>query len=451
MRDKIDKMYMEIQVGAESPLRVRLGEWSGGEGMKFTYGYGRETRTFDIPEHNLLAEVTQNQIRVGETGAAAVKTALEHPIGTPRLRDLVQPGESVVIVTSDITRPCPSYLIIPQILEELSAAGVKDSQITVVFALGSHRVQSEAEKRRLVGTAVYDRVRCVDSAKEGFVHVGITAAGTPVDIDPLVAAADRRICVGNIEYHYFAGYSGGAKAVMPGVSTRDAIQKNHSKMVLEEAKAGNLLKNPLRQDIEEAAAMVGVDFILNVVLDEEKQIVKAVAGDMRLAHEAGCEFLDRLYKIKIPRRADIVVTSPGGFPKDINLYQAQKALDNAKHAVKDKGIIILAASCAEGLGEAVFEDWMLHSPSAESMVVRVERDFQLGGHKAAAIGMVLKRCRVFLVSDLDEEFVRSIFLEPFASVDEALEQAFADLGRDSTVLFMPHGGSVLPQAGKDND
>lgn len=401
-----------------------------------------------MPEQNLLGEVTQNQMQAAETGADAVRKALEHPIGTARLREVVHPGESVAIITSDITRPCPSHLIIPQILEELWAAGVEDRQITVVFALGSHRVQTEDEKRSLVGDSVYQRVRCVDSAKDGFVHIGVTTAGTPVDIDPLVAAADRRICVGNIEYHYFAGYSGGAKAVMPGVSTRAAIQKNHSKMVMEEAKAGNLLKNPLRQDIEEAAAMVGVDFILNVVLDEEKQIVKAVAGDMRRAHQEGCDFLDRLYKIRIPRRADIVVVSPGGFPKDINLYQAQKALDNAKHAVRDKGIIILSASCAEGLGESVFEDWMLHSPSPEFMVERIERDFQLGGHKAAAIGMVLKRCRVFLVSDLKDDFVRSIFLEPFGSVDEALKQAFADLGQDSTILFMPHGGSVLPQAVK---
>ncbi len=416
--------------------------------MNFTYGYGKGSRSFDMPEQNLLGEVTQNKMQAAETGSDAVRKALEHPIGTARLREVVHPGESVAIITSDITRPCPSHLIIPQILEELWAAGVEDRQITVVFALGSHRVQTEDEKRSLVGDSVYQRVRCVDSAKDGFVHIGVTTAGTPVDIDPLVAAADRRICVGNIEYHYFAGYSGGAKAVMPGVSTRAAIQKNHSKMVMEEAKAGNLLKNPLRQDIEEAAAMVGVDFILNVVLDEEKQIVKAVAGDMRRAHQEGCDFLDRLYKIRIPRRADIVVVSPGGFPKDINLYQAQKALDNAKHAVRDKGIIILAASCAEGLGESVFEDWMLHSPSPEFMVERIERDFQLGGHKAAAIGMVLKRCRVFLVSDLKDDFVRSIFLEPFGSVDEALKQAFADLGQDSTILFMPHGGSVLPQAVK---
>ncbi len=413
--------------------------------MNFSYGYGNETRTFQVPDRNLLCEVTQNQVEVASTGAEAVREALKSPIGTKRLGELVRPGQKIAVITSDITRPCPSHVILPELLRELSKAGVRDEDITVVFALGSHRVHTQEEQMRLVGREVFDRVRCVDAAREDFVHVGVTRAGTPVDIDPVVAGADVRICVGNIEFHYFAGYSGGAKAIMPGVSTRDAIQKNHSKMVLDAARAGNLLENPLRQDIEEAAAMVGVDFILNVVLDEEKKIVKAVAGDLRRAHEAGCAFLDQLYKIRIPARADIVVTTPGGFPKDINLYQAQKALDNAKHAVRDGGIIILAASCREGLGEKVFEQWMLDSPSPEAMIERIGRDFQLGGHKAAAISMVLKRCRILLVSDLEDGFVRNIFLEPFPTVDAALQEAFSSLGEDSRVIFMPHGGSVLPQ------
>lgn len=418
--------------------------------MNFSYGYGNETRTFQVPDRNLLCEVTQNQVEVASTGAEAVREALKSPIGTKRLGELVRPGQKIAVITSDITRPCPSHVILPELLRELSEAGVRDADITVVFALGSHRVHTQEEQMRLVGREVFDRVRCVDAAKEGFVHVGVTRSGTPVDIDPVVAGADVRICVGNIEFHYFAGYSGGAKAIMPGVSTRDAIQKNHSKMVLDAARAGNLLENPLRQDIEEAAAMVGVDFILNVVLDEEKKIVKAVAGDLRRAHEAGCAFLDQLYKIRIPARADIVVTTPGGFPKDINLYQAQKALDNARHAVRDGGIIILAASCREGLGEKVFEQWMLDSPSPEAMIERIGRDFQLGGHKAAAISMVLKRCRILLVSDLEDGFVRNIFLEPFPTVDAALQEAFSSLGEDSRVIFMPHGGSVLPQVQSAN-
>ena len=258
-----------------------------------------------------------------------------------------------------------------------------------------------------------------------------------------VAQADRRICIGNIEYHYFAGYSGGAKAIMPGVSTRDAIQSNHSMMVRPEACAGALETNPLRMDIEEAGRICGIDFILNVVLSEHKEIIRAVAGHPVAAHRAGCRFLDRIYLKILPRAADIVLVSQGGAPKDLNLYQTQKALDNARHAVKQGGIIILIGSCREGLGERVFEEWMTRSASPEAMIERIGRDFQLGGHKAAAIAMTLRKAKIYLVSDMEDDFVRSIFLIPQPSVQTALDRAFAELGPQATVLAMPYGGSTL--------
>ena len=275
--------------------------------------------------------------------------------------------------------------------------------------------------------------------------MGVTDAGTPVDITRVVAQADRRICLGNIEYHYFAGYSGGAKAIMPGVSTREAIQSNHSMMVRPEACAGNLDSNPLRQDLEQAAAICGVDFIVNVVLDEHKQIVKAVAGDLTLAHREGCRFLDQMYLKEIEGLADIVIVSQGGAPKDLNLYQTQKALDNAKQAVKKGGTIILIGSCKEGLGEKVFEEWMLSAPTAESMIERIGRDFQLGGHKAAAIAMVLQNAEIYLVSELEDSFVERIFLKPAKSAQEALDRAFSRHGKDCRVLARPYGGSTLPR------
>ncbi|MCI8454039.1 MAG: nickel-dependent lactate racemase [Lachnospiraceae bacterium] len=413
--------------------------------MELCFGYGKETRSFSLPDANLLCEVTQNPVFVDATGVQAVKNALAQPIGTPPLRDMVHADAKIVIVTSDITRPCPSNVILPELLRELSCGGVKDSQIAVVFALGSHRRHTEDERKQLVGEEVFSRVSCVDSGHNGFVRLGETTFGTPVDIDRTVAEADFLICVGNIEYHYFAGYSGGAKAVMPGVSTWEAIQKNHSRMVLDSARAGNLLDNPLRQDIEEAGGMLGIDFILNVVLDEEKNIIRAVAGDVKKAHEAGCAFLDRLYKVFLPAPADIVVTTPGGFPKDLNLYQAQKALDNAKYAVREGGILILAAACTEGAGSDIFEEWMKAAASLDDLLSRIQTDFRLGGHKAAAIAMVLKKNRIFLVSDMKPHLVRSFFMEPFSSVEAALSEAFSCLGKESSVIFMPHGGSVLPQ------
>lgn len=412
--------------------------------MKLRFGFGTGFQEVEVPDKNLIAELHANDVPVELTGEAEVRRALIEPIGAPRLMDIVHPGETIAIITSDITRPMPTYKVMPALLDELYAGGADPKDITLVFALGSHRNHTEAEQRKLAGERAWNEIKCVDSDPNDCVHYGTTSRGTPVDITRVVAEADRRICLGNIEYHYFAGYSGGAKAIMPGVSTRAAIQANHSRMVLPEAKAGALETNPLRMDIEEAGAMVGIDFIVNVVLSEHKEILRAVAGDAVKAHREGCRFLDRLYRKELGEPADIVLVSQGGAPKDLNLYQTQKALDNAKHAVKDGGVIILIGSCREGLGEKTFEQWMTEAPTAHSLIERIGREFKLGGHKAAAIAMVLERAEVDLVSELDDDFVRSIFLEPYQSAQAALDHAFSKLGPDAKVLAMPYGGSTLP-------
>ncbi|MDR1797379.1 MAG: nickel-dependent lactate racemase [Clostridiales Family XIII bacterium] len=414
--------------------------------MILEVGFGSGVQSFYVPEENLAGVMKAQEVDPAVTGEAAVREALLHPVGTPRVSEIVKPGEKIVVITSDITRPMPSYRVLPLLLEELSLAGVKDEDVTVVLALGIHRPHTEQEKRKLVGDAVFDRVRCEDSTPDDCVRLGFTALGTPLDVSRRVAEADRRIALGNIEFHYFAGYSGGAKAIMPGVASHDSIQANHSRMVEEAAAAGRLEGNPVRADIDDVLSVCPIDFILNVVLDEHKEIVCAVAGHPIEAHRKGCAFLDGLYASPIAERADIVIASQGGAPKDLNLYQTQKALDNAKHAVKDGGVIILVGSCKEGLGEAVFERWMLESPTPESMVERIGRDFELGGHKAAAIAMVLARADIYLVSEMDGDFVRSIFLTPFGSVQDALDAAFAKLGRDASVLVMPYAGSTLPLA-----
>lgn len=414
--------------------------------MEFELGFGAGTQKLNVPDENLVCVLLPNKVDHELTGEAEVARALSNPIGTPKLSRIVHPGEKIAIITSDITRPMPSYKVMPLLLDELYAAGVKKEDITLVFALGSHRKQTPEEQKKLVGERAFAEITCIDGDDSDCVHIGTTSCGTPVDIVRIVAEADRRICLGNIEFHYFAGYSGGAKAIMPGVSTRDAIQSNHSRMVEQAACAGRLEGNPVREDIEEAAAMVGVDFIVNVVLDEHKQIVRAVAGDVEEAHREGCRYLDKLYAKPIHDRADIVVVSQGGAPKDLNLYQTQKALDNAKHAVRDGGVIILVGSCKEGLGEHTFEQWMTCSTSAHSMIDRIEQDFQLGGHKAAAIAMVLEHADIYLVSELAPEFVDSIFLTPFSSAQSAFDAAIDKCGQDATVLVMPYGGSTLPRA-----
>ncbi len=412
--------------------------------MLIPLGLGTQIQNVEVPDKNILGVLHANEVEVTLSGEDEVKRALAQPIGSPRLSEMVKPGEKIAIVTSDITRPMPTYAVMPALLDELYSAGVSREDITLVFALGSHRPHTDAEKLKLAGERAVTEIRCIDSAPAEYVHLGVTSAGTPVDIVKEVAEADRRICLGNIEYHYFAGYSGGAKAIMPGVSTREAIQANHSMMVREEACVGRIKGNPIREDIEEAAALCGVDFILNVVLDEHKKIIKAVAGDITEAHRAGCAFLDTLYRKEVAKRADIVIVSQGGAPKDLNLYQTQKALDNAKHAVRDGGIIVLVGSCREGLGEKTFEEWLTTAQKPADLIDRIKREFKLGGHKAAAIAMVQQRADIYLVSEMAPELVKSLFMAPFATVQEAYDAAAAKLGEDASVLVMPYGGSTLP-------
>lgn len=413
--------------------------------MNLEFGFGTRIEKVEVPKENIIDVLTPNKVSIGLTGEQEVVRALNNPIGTCRLNKIVKPGEKIAIITSDITRPMPSYKVMPALLDELYSAGVKKEDITLVFALGSHRKQNDEEKRKLVGERAFNEIRCIDGNPNECVHMGVTKMGTPVDIVKEVALADRRICLGNVEYHYFAGYSGGAKAIMPGVSTRAAIQSNHSRMVSDDACAGKLEGNPVREDIEEAANIVGVDFIVNVVLDAHKEIIFAAAGDVTKAHREACAFLDKLYCKYIDERADIVFVSQGGAPKDLNLYQTQKALDNAKHAVKKGGTIILIGSCKEGLGEKVFEEWMLNAETSHSMIDRIQHDFQLGGHKAAAIAMVLENADIYLVSELEKSFVESIFLRPFGSVQQAYDAAVEKHGKNATVIAMPYGGSTLPK------
>ncbi len=412
--------------------------------MKLEFGYGSGIQSVEVPDKNLVDVLMSNPIEHERHGQEAVKYSLAHPIGSERLSKLVKPGQKIVIITSDISRPIPSFDVVPSVLEELYSAGIDKKDITIVFGLGSHRHQTEDEMKHLVGEKAYSEVKCVDSDPDDCIHMGDTKAGTPVDITRVVAEADFKICLGNVEFHYFAGYSGGYKAIMPGVSTPEAIQANHRMMVSDDACAGKLKGNPIREDIEEAGAICGVDFIVNVVLDEHKHIVYSAAGDVTAAHRDACKYLDKMYRKEIPHKADIVIVSQGGAPKDANLYQTQKALDNSKHAIKEGGTIILIGACNEGLGSVKFEEWLTQSKTSHEMVERIGKDFQLGGHKAAAIAMILEYAEIDLVSEMDDDFVKSIFLVPMHSAQEAFDKAMNKYGENASVIAMPFGGATLP-------
>ena len=413
--------------------------------MRYEVGIGTRAEGFELPQEDVIEVMHANPVASGPTGEKVVRASLAAPIGTPRLRELVRPGQTVCVITSDVTRPLPTATVLPPVMDELRSAGVRDEDVLLAIALGSHRPQTEDELQAIMGP-YYGRLRVLNGDSRGLAHVGTTSHGTPVDVLAEVAAADVRVALGNVEYHYFAGYSGGAKAIMPGCSTFAAIQANHSLMVDPAAHSGNM-ESPVRLDLEEACAMVGLDFIVNVVLDEEKNVVYSAAGDFVAAQRDACRKLDALYGCELHEYADVVVVSQGGAPKDLNLYQLQKALDNAKHPVKDGGVIVLVGSCAEGLGQDTFAKWMHEARTPRDVVDHLQRDFRLGGHKAAAIAQIELRCDVYLVSDMEPDQVRDCFMTPFAHVQDAVDAAMESqrrrLGREPRVLIMPHGGSTL--------
>lgn len=412
-----------------------------------TLRYGRRTMVVPWPQgtsaHVLEPRSVARILHEGDA-AAIVTQAMAHPVGTPRLRDIVQPGQQVVIVTSDITRPCPTHILLPIVLEELREAGCDMDDVRLVFGLGTHRHHTRAEQATLIGKSLFDQIECVDSDPTDVIRLGTTRRGTPVEVFRSVVEADVRVCLGVVEFHYFAGYSGGAKALVPGVCSQATIQANHAMMLEPGARAGQLVGNPVREDLEEAAAMIGADFILNVVLGPAKSVLFASAGDVTEVHRTCCTYLDERSKVSLESRVDVVVVSAGGWPKDINLYQSQKALDNAAAAVCPGGVIILLAECGEGFGHPVFEAWLTGGQTPDELMERIRENFVLGGHKAAAIAAVLKRASVYLVSALSPELVRRCGFTPFVTVEEALEAALAQVGPGARLLLMPYGGSILP-------
>ena len=406
------------------------------------YGHGEEW--IPIPSICLVGVYEPRETAEATDEEALVRAALAQPLGTRPLHQIAQAGQKVAIVTSDLTRPCPSDRLLPPILEELTAAGVADADITVVIALGLHRSMSATELEQIVGPEVYRKVQVINHDPDDTVHLGVTSAGTPVELFRPVVEADLRVCLGNLELHYFAGYSGGAKAILPGCASRSTVTANHAMMVRPEAISARIDGNPVRGDIEEGVAMVGVDFILNVLVDGHRRIEAAVAGEVTQAHRKGCELVAEAETVVIPHRADVVLLSAGGHPKDMNLYQAQKGLDNAASAVREGGIIVWAAECCEGLGNVTFEAWMRAADSPQAVLERIQREFVLGGHKAAAVADVLCRAQVYLVSGLPDETVEACGMVPYAGIQEAVQAALDAKGPNADVIALPYGGSVLP-------
>jgi len=415
--------------------------------MKVDIPFGKKSIRINIPDKNILDIISEGSASLILDEGKTITGALENPIKSRRLREIASGKKSACIIASDITRPCPSYKFLPLLAGELRKGGIENKDILVVLGLGIHRSHTDSEKRKLVGDYVYNNIETIDSDTSKSKLIGYTSRGTPVEVFKRVLEYDLLIVTGNIEYHYFAGFSGGAKAVMPGICTRNSIQSNHSMMLDNRSAAGRFLDNPVREDIEEAGKLAGIDFIFNVIINDEKKIIAAVAGQNNDAYLEGIKKYESIYGSEVECAADIVITSQGGYPKDMNLYQSHKALENVKEITAEKGTIILVASCCEGFGDDTFEQWMTGCNDYNYLSKKIEKKFVLGGHKAVAISKILTKNEVFLYSDFSREETEKIGFKKIKDIQKYLNDMISQ-NSEIKVTIVPTGRFIRSKISK---
>jgi nickel-dependent lactate racemase len=410
--------------------------------------YGKSDVCVRIPARNLFGSIEPKEVPSVADVKAEIERSLNDPIGSKRLSEIAQPEHKIAIVVDDFTRNTPSHVMLLPMLAELNAAGVKDENVTVIFGCGTHRAVKPEEAKRLLGEEVLNRVKTVshDCKAEDLVFVGKTRHGNKVYVNRVFAEADVKVLVGDVGIHYYAGYGGGRKSVLPAVSGEATIHHNHAMLLQASARTGVLEGNPVHEDMTEAARLAKVDFILNVVTNSKGEIVKAFAGDLEQAFLEATKLVDDMYRVTVDRRADIVVVSPGGYPADINLYQAYKALDNALEVVKRGGTIIMVAECPEGHGNQVFYDWMTRLENLKKVEREVKRHFELGGHKAYYLLKALKSHQIVLVSSLPDYYANGVFkLKTARAVNDALRETLKNAGSQAKVWTLPQGNFTLPE------
>ncbi|HEY3316190.1 MAG TPA: nickel-dependent lactate racemase [Bacillota bacterium] len=413
------------------------------------FKYGKGTIEVPLPDGEVLATLSLRGRPPLTDPAAAIRDALRRPIASPPLAEVIRPGDSVCVLLNDPTRLANTDTFLPVLLDELNRAGVRDQDIFGVFATGSHRALTEAEVKAIAGKAA-GRIRLFNhdaTDQAGLAYAGRTSRGNEVYLNRRVLEADRVILTGGIVYHFFAGFGGGRKAMVPGVAGYQTIQFNHRLMLEPGAEIGRLAGNPVHEDLLEAARLGSPDFLVNVVLDEARRFLGVFAGDLVAAHEAGCRLVREVYGVPLARQADLVVASAGGHPKDINVYQLQKTMDNAVLAARPGGVVILLAECPEGHGNDTYHRWMTNYRSPERIEAAIREHFELGGHKAYAVTRLMRRAHFILYSSLPESLARELLFEPAASPEKAVAAALERLGTDRlAMVLMPDAGLTVPTA-----
>lgn len=414
--------------------------------------YYTSTLNLHVDEENLKAVLTAKMhgFHAEKTQEQLVLDALEHPVGSPRLRELARDKQKIVIVTSDHTRAVPSKITLPLLLQEIRS-GNPQADITILIATGLHRPTTEEEQRRMFGDDIVDHEKiAINNAfdPEQFVELCTLPSGAVFQVNKLAARCDLLVTEGFVEPHFFAGFSGGRKSILPGVCSERTVNENHSYKAVSHPRSnsGMLKDNPIHADMLCAAKAVNVQFIFNVALDGEKKIVAAWAGDLEKAHEAGVAFIRQWSQCPVVT-GDIVVTSNGGYPLDQNLYQSPKAMATAEACAGEDGVIIMCCSCCDGMGGAHFGEILQRGTPDEidRYLSEIPPQKTIPEQWCAQVCVrVLRKHQVILVTTfLDHDEVRRANMIPASTPDEALEIAYRLKGEHASVVVIPDGVSVL--------
>ena len=419
--------------------------------MKIKLAYGTKFLYIHLPDNLNVSVVESEHVRSVDNQVEAVRDALRHPIVVNPLRDLVKSSEKVAIVFNDITRPTPYKIILPVLLDELNH--VPDNHIILLNATGTHRFNTDQELREMLGDEIVNRFQVFQNNAldpDTHIFVGTTESGSEIWLHKEYVESDIRILAGFIEPHFFAGFSGGGKACMPGLTLLETVLRNHSVKNLDDPKAtwGIMDGNPVWEEITEAALIVQPTFLLNVTLNRDKEITGVFAGDLKESHRQGCIFAKRSAMIQVKEPYDIVITCNSGYPLDLNLYQSIKGISAAAQIVKEGGSIIMAADCWDGIPEHGEYARLLREAENPEHFLRTIRTpgFSVQDMWQAQIqARILQKADVYFYSrNLSDEQITTAMLRPCHSIEAAVDKLIREYGQDVSICVLPDGPQSIP-------
>ncbi len=408
--------------------------------------YGNAYVKAHIPVNNLKRILNTKHVKGLSNEREQITASLRSPIASLPLLDRINKDDKVVVLVTDNTRPCPDDRLLPPILTELEHNLSRDS-ITIIVALGLHPALDKNELIELLGLEIIENYNVVNHDVNDTVHIGTTSNGTPVDINKRVVEADFRISTGFIEPHFFAGFSGGRKSIAPGVFSVRSAYINHSYKMIEHpcTRDGILDGNLLHADLLEQSKMARLDFIVNVLLNKQREITHVVSGDPVKAHEKGCELSREIAGVRVDSKADITITTNSGAPLDLDLYQSCKGMYTASKVTRDGGIVIIASACDTGIGPESFRELHASVNRPIEVLQKIKREQPIGVQWQNQVLAVLQlRNDIYMVSELEHQVLRDMTLVPVNTVDEGLKKAFSILGNDAEITVIPEGPLILP-------